>query len=167
MNRRRMEIRELTEEDATSFYSCMKAIDHETQYMMLEQDERVWNEDFIKREISDKNNLLIGAIEDGEVIGFLSAERGKYRRNCHSAYVVIGIRKAYCHKGIGTQLFSKLDEWARINCLTRLELTVETPNVAAINLYKKCGFVVEGTKKYTMLVNGNYVDEYMMAKVFR
>lgn len=53
------------------------------------------------------------------------------------------------------------------NRLTRLELTVETPNEAAINLYKKSGFVIEGTKKCTMLVNGNYIDEYMMAKIYR
>ena len=161
-----MKIRELKENDARSFYNCLKAIDHETQYMMFEPDERVWNQELIAEKLSNKNNLVLGVLEDGEIIGFLSAERERYRRNCHSAYIVIGIRTKYCHKGIGTQLFSKLDEWAKSNRVIRLELTVETPNVVAINLYKKSGFVIEGTKKCTMLVDGNYIDEYMMAKVY-
>lgn len=108
-----IEIREITEDDARSFYDCMKSIDQETEYMMFEPDERVWNENLLKGKISDKSNLLIGAVKDGKIIGFLSAERERFRRNRHSAYIIIGIRKAYCHRGIGTQLFSKLDEWAR------------------------------------------------------
>ena len=162
-----MEIRVLTENDAKSFYDCLKALDQETQYMMFEPDERVWNEDLLKRKLNNKNNLFIGAIEDREIVGFLSAEREMYRRNQHSAYIVTGIREAYCNKGIGTQFFGVLDEWAKENCLKRLELTVETPNIVAINLYRKSGFVIEGTKKYTMLVNGEYLDEYMMAKIYK
>ena len=50
--------------------------------------------------------------------------------------------------------------------MKRLELTVEVTNTIAINLYKRQGFVIEGTKKNTMFVDGVFVDEYMMAKVY-
>ena len=43
---------------------------------------------------------------------------------------------------------------------------METPNAAAKSLYEKQGFAVEGIKKKTMKVNGSYVDEYCMAKIF-
>lgn len=69
-----MKIRELKENDARSFYNCLKAIDHETQYMMFEPDERVWNQELIAEKLSNKNNLVLGVLEDGEIIGFLSAE---------------------------------------------------------------------------------------------
>lgn len=49
---------------------------------------------------------------------------------------------------------------------TRLELTVRCDNEPAIHLYRKNGFVVEGVKKHTMRVNGEYVDEYTMAKLY-
>ena len=80
--------------------------------------------------------------------------------------MVIGIQKNYCNKKIGTKLFQKLDEWAIQNEIIRLELTVECGNKLAIRLYEKSGFAIEGIKKKTMYVNGKYVDEYMMSKIF-
>ena len=35
----------------------------------------------------------------------------------------------------------------------------------AKHLYEKNGFVVEGIKRDAMFVDGNYVDEYYMAKL--
>ena len=161
-----MEIRELNQNDAKAFYDCMKELDQETEYMMFEPDERVWNEVEICKMLKNRDNLLIGAFIKNSIIGFLSAERGVYRRIRHSAYIVIGIRKEYCNKGIGTNFFKILDDWAVKNKLTRLELTVEITNKSAINLYEKSGFVIEGIKKNTMLVNGVYIDEYIMSKIF-
>lgn len=37
------------------------------------------------------------------------------------------------------QLFKRLDNWAKENKIKRLELTVETNNIGAINLYEKSG----------------------------
>lgn len=160
-----MEIRELNNNDAASFYECLKEIDRETQFMMFEPDEREWNEKLISALLGNGENLLLGVFIDEKIIGFLSAKIGAYRRIRHSAYVVIGIQKNYYHQGIGTKLFKNLDIWAGKNSITRLELTVEVPNTAAIGLYKKSGFGIEGIKKNAMLVNGKYVDEYIMAKL--
>jgi RimJ/RimL family protein N-acetyltransferase len=55
--------------------------------------------------------------------------------------------------------------WARERGFHRLELTVMTHNERAIRLYKKMGFEVEGVKKHSLFVNGEYVDEYYMAKL--
>jgi len=111
-------------------------MDQETEYMMFEPDERVWNEKR-KGDLNNSSYYLIGAIDGGKIVGFLSAEREIHRRNRHSAFIVTGIRKEYCHKGIGTQFFERLDKWTKENRATRLELTAEMHNIAAINLYKK------------------------------
>ena len=161
-----MEIRKLKYTDAKDFYDCLKIIDSETDFMMFEPDERVWNEEKIVKNLNDENNLFLGAIEDGEIVGFLSAQRGVFRRIKHTAYVVIGLQKDYCNRKIGTKLFQKLDEWAIQNEIIRLELTVECDNKVAIRLYEKSGFTIEGIKKKTMYVNGKYIDEYMMSKIF-
>lgn len=39
------------------------------------------------------------------------------------------------------------------------------PNEMAKHLYEKNGFIVEGVKKKSMIVDGTYVDEYYMAKI--
>ena len=134
--------------------------------MMLEPDERHFDEKKMKEILGDKDDYFIAAINDGEIIGFLSAQRGKYKRIRHFAYIVIGIMQEFQKQGIGSKLFDKLEEWAKENHLKRLELTVEVSNTIAINLYKRKGFVIEGNKKNTMFVDGVFVDEYMMAKVY-
>jgi len=40
-----MVIRKLIYTDAKEFYGCLKIIDSETNFMMFEPDERVWNEE--------------------------------------------------------------------------------------------------------------------------
>lgn len=161
-----MEIRRLIDTNAREFYNCLKIIDSETNFMMFEPDERVWNEEKLVKNLKDENNLFLGAIEDDKIVGFLSAERGAFRRIRHTAYIVIGIQKDYQNRKIGTKLFQMLDDWVVKNKIIRLELTVECENVLAIKLYEKMGFSIEGTKKKTMYVNGKYVDEYMMSKIF-
>jgi RimJ/RimL family protein N-acetyltransferase len=46
-----------------------------------------------------------------------------------------------------------------------MELTVMTHNRCAAAPYEKSGFVVQGTRRDSMLVEGNYVDEYDMARL--
>ena len=101
----------------------------------------------------------------GEIVGFLHAARGAFRRNRHTASVVVGVRAAWRRQGAGTALFAALEDWARANGVVRLELTVEGANTAARELYEKRGFVVEGLRQRSMYVNGEYVDEYYMAKL--
>jgi RimJ/RimL family protein N-acetyltransferase len=40
-----------------------------------------------------------------------------------------------------------------------------TDNRATVALYEKAGFVVEGTRRDSMLLDGSYVDEYYGAKL--
>lgn len=51
------------------------------------------------------------------------------------------------------------------NRIVRLELTVLCTNKIALNLYKKSGFEIEGTKRKSMYIDGEYVDEYYMSKI--
>jgi RimJ/RimL family protein N-acetyltransferase len=58
-----------------------------------------------------------------------------------------------------------LEEWANIQNIHRLELTVMTHNIAGIALYKKMGFEIEGIKRDSLLIDGKYVDEFYMSKL--
>lgn len=167
-----MLIRPVKTEDAESFFHMMCMLDNETPYMMYEPDERkdrTINISGLRGRIEDAvsgGDLLLAAVEDeAEIVGYIWAERGKLNRILHTAYIVVGIREAYRHQGIGTEFFKRLDEWARGNCIVRLELTVECANTAAIRLYEKNGFVVEGRRKKSMKLDGEFVDELYMAKL--
>ena len=47
----------------------------------------------------------------------------------------------------------------------RLELSVYTDNLAALALYRKFGFVIEGTCRAYAFRDGQFVDSYAMARL--
>lgn len=163
-----MIIREIRGADGDAFWEMQSNLDKETKYMLFEPDERPKNlnliNNLIQNSLEGKNLLLVA--EDGEeIVGFISAQRGTLNRVKHTAYIVVGIRKAFQGKGIGKEFFKRLDLWAKDKGITRLELTVMCPNTVAKTLYEKNSFVVEGIKKNSMIVDGKYVDEFYMAKL--
>lgn len=163
--------RNIDERDITGFWDFLNTLDEETLYMMYEAGERKWRTSIKELEGDIKSNVFNGedcvliAENDSEIAGYIRAERGRFNRVRHTAYVVVGILKKYRGKGIGTIFFRYLDKWATDNNIMRLELTVECQNEAAIHLYEKSGFNIEGTRKCSMCVNGEYVDEYYMSKI--
>ena len=54
------------------------------------------------------------------------------------------------------------DNWLNY---TRLELTVYTDNAAALALYRKFGFEIEGTLKAYAFRDGRFIDAYTMARL--
>ena len=164
-----MIIRTICEDDAEHFLSLCKQLDLETQFMLLEPGERKTpleeQQTQIHLLLRQENQTIFVAEQDHQLIGYLAASGGTFQRNRHSAYLVIGILQAFTGQGIGTQLFQRLEEWAKKKHIHRLELTVMTHNTMGIALYKKQGFAIEGTKRHSLLINGQYVDEFYMSKL--
>ena len=166
-----MNIRNITASDTEVFFHMMCRLDEETDYMMYEPGERQRRtrdlgrlQATIEAAVSG-GDLLLVAEDNQEIVGYIWAERGKLNRILHTAYIVMGIRKEYRGKGIGTEFFRRLDLWAKSNGIVRLELTVECTNKEAKKLYEKNGFVTEGIRSKSMCLDGRFIDEYYMGKI--
>jgi RimJ/RimL family protein N-acetyltransferase len=99
------------------------------------------------------------------LVGYLMAIGGSVKRTRHSAYLVVGILKDFRGQGVGTALFQSVVEWAKNHVVSRLELTAVTSNTAGIALYRKSGFEIEGTKRNSLIINGELHNEYYMSKL--
>ena len=164
-----MLIRTAREDAAADLLGLLKQLDRETRFMMYEPDERtitVWElEDLLRDVLAGANGTVLVAEDDDRMIGFLEATGGAFRRNRHVAHLVVGVLGAYAGRGIGTALMEEVERWARGCGVHRLELTVMTHNAAALALYQKAGFGIEGTRRQSLLVDGSYADEHYMAKL--
>ena len=125
------------------------------------------SEDFI-RGLSENDHLLVAEVEEKgakKVVGMIGMIVSKNPRLRHSAGIGIMVHTDYQGRGIGTALFKKAidlaDNWLM---LVRLELGVFVENERAVKLYQALGFQIEGTKKYAAIRNGQYADEYIMAR---
>jgi L-phenylalanine/L-methionine N-acetyltransferase len=114
-----------------------------------------------------ENLYSLVACVDGEVVGPLGLETYTtlWRRR-HAGQIGMAVRDDWQGKGIGTALMEAAldlaDNWLN---LTRIELTVYTDNAAAVALYKRFGFEIEGTHRHYAFRNGEYVDAYSMARI--
>jgi RimJ/RimL family protein N-acetyltransferase len=164
-----MFIREIKPDDAGSFINLIKKVESESEFMLLEPGERKIVEEEQKKRIEvirkSYNSTIFIAEEDKQLIGYLIVMGGNAKRNKHSVYLIIGILAEYRGRGIGTKLFEQLEKWAKEQNVHRLELTVVTQNQAGLQLYKKMGFEIEGTKRQSLYINGKFVDEYYMSKL--
>jgi RimJ/RimL family protein N-acetyltransferase len=64
---------------------------------------------------------------------------------------------------VGRALIDAVAAEARAGGATRLTLRVLGPNAAARRLYESAGFVVEGVQRGEFLLDGEYVDDVLMA----
>jgi len=96
--------------------------------------------------------------------GLHSMRRSARRR--HAGYIGMCVRDDWHGKGVGSALMGAMvdlaDNWIGYR---RLELTVYTDNAAALALYRKFGFDIEGTLRDYSFRDGRYVDAYTMARL--
>jgi L-phenylalanine/L-methionine N-acetyltransferase len=109
------------------------------------------------------------ACADTELVGQLGLHTFPHApRRRHVGQLGMVVRDDWQGKGVGTALMQAAvdlaDKWLN---LERLELDVYTDNEAAVRLYKKFGFVIEGTLVRFAFRDGRYVDAYMMARFRR
>jgi L-phenylalanine/L-methionine N-acetyltransferase len=116
--------------------------------------------------ISAAHRFEIVALLDGAVVGFA----GLYvlgETQAHMGWLTLGVRDAYQHRGIGSILMRMMVATAEIFVgLMRLQLTVFTDNPAAIALYEKFGFEIEGRHPRFGRRGEAFVDAYTMARLF-
>ncbi len=164
-----MLIREIEPRDAENFRLLIEQVENQAEFMMMEPGERKTTPEQQLRQVEQikkqTNSTVLVAEDQDQLAGYMFAIGGSARRNSHAAYLVIGILPEYRGKGVGTQLFQQMEEWATEHGIARLELTVVTENEAGLALYKKQGFEVEGTKRQSLKINGRLVDEYYMSKL--
>lgn len=164
-----MNLRPIHSTDAAAFIRLQEQIEAESPYALLEGGERrtgVREQQSEIEELLGRENQIIFVVEDRDaLVGWLGAWGEPYRRIRHSVLIGVGVLAAYRRQGVATRLFEALEDWAWKHDLRRLELLVQTGNTAGINLYRKMGFQIEGTKRQSYCIDGKYVDEYLMSKL--
>jgi putative acetyltransferase len=112
-----------------------------------------------------KEDTIFVAELDGEVVATYRLIQ-KTHRQSHILYLGgFTVKNSFTGKGLGFAILDHLKIIAKEKAVSRIELTVDTENNAAINLYRKVGFEIEGKLKnnYRLSSTGKYYDEYIMA----
>jgi putative acetyltransferase len=104
------------------------------------------------------------AERDGVIVGHAFLDFvSTVSRLKHVRYLNMVVHDSYGGQGIGTALLRELQAIAPQAGVERIELRVRPKNVAAVNLYTKCGFSEECTSlRRIKLEDGSYLDDMSM-----
>lgn len=112
-------------------------------------------------------DLHLVALQGEELLGCAGLHPvGPSLRRRHAATLGILVAKPAQGQGVGGALMTALldyaDNWAQI---LRMELTVYSDNAAAIRLYQRHGFEIEGRMPAYALRHGRYVEALAMGRL--
>ena len=164
----KLTIRRAAVKDAVAYARIMGDPSVYPQLMQLPfSDEEAWRARLAESMQPGKTDLLLVAERDGEVLGSAGLHPvGPALRRRHVMMLGISVARHAQGQGIGTALMQAMcdyaDGWAQV---LRLELTVFTDNAAAIALYRKFGFQLEGTHRAYAMRDGAYADAHAMARL--
>ncbi|WP_076407464.1 GNAT family N-acetyltransferase [Shewanella sp. UCD-KL12] len=121
-----------------------------------------------QKRLSDlpENSHSLVAVIDNQVVGQIGMEVMSSPRRKHVANIGMGVDEKFRGRGVGEAMLKAVIELAyNWLAIRRIELEVYTDNHAAIALYKRNGFVIEGEARDYAFRAGEYVDVFMMASV--
>ena len=157
-------IRRIQEADIPAFRETLKAVAEERKFLAtVEAPSLDKTTRFVTNGISKGHPHYVAEI-DGELVGWADIIPEDRETTRHSGHLGMGVLKEYRGKGLGTALLqTAMDEcWQK--GIKRIELEVFTDNQAAISLYRKLGFELEGTKRYARIIDGEFRDVHVMAQ---
>ena len=107
---------------------------------------------FVDKQISDRNALVLVAQINKEICGYLLA-RIEYRppvfaERKHGVIYDVAVSGKFRRKGIGEKLYNESLEWFRKRKVTRVELTVATSNPVSMRFWTKLGLKTYSERRY-------------------
>ena len=164
-------IREAEPGDAAELVTFLNRVSLETDFTSLDGDGILLTSEemeiFLNKQASSDNQITLLAFLNDEIAGLINitADQRKRVRHIGDFFIVIG--KRYWNNGLGNLLLEEVIEWAQASgVLRRLQLTVQTRNLAAVHLYQKHGFVIEGSQERGAYIEeGEFVDVYLMGRL--
>jgi len=99
----------------------------------------------------------------GDVVGWVHLHAPGMEKLRHTAEVTVGVAPDHRERGVGGALLDRGCRWADEQGYRKLYQSVPATNEAAVSFLTDRGWTVEATRADHYLVDGDFVDEVMLA----
>ena len=105
-----------------------------------------------------------GAGAKAQLSGWLELHRLTPKKLAHVAVLTLAVGQPFRRQGLAGALLTRAYLWAREVGVYKIQLSVRAKNVAAISLYEREGFGLEGRERDQVLDAEGFEDNLIMAK---
>ncbi|EJN59027.1 GNAT family N-acetyltransferase [Halogranum rubrum] len=121
------------------------------------------HEEVILRHNDVRSRMFFVATVEDDVVGWVHLDLPEAEKLSHTAVLTVGLRPEHRGHGIGSRLLERGTDWARDHKFEKLYNSVPATNEEAIAFLEARGWETEAVRKDHYKMNGDYVDEVMMA----
>jgi ribosomal protein S18 acetylase RimI-like enzyme len=129
---------------------------YDNYYKRAKNGTKVFNE-FINKQISDRNSLVLVGITNKIICAYLSAKIDNrpavFSETKYGFISDIAVAEKYRRQGIGEKLYYEAIEWFRKRKIIRIELTVATSNPISMKFWSKLGFKPYSERRFIEIDN--------------
>jgi ribosomal protein S18 acetylase RimI-like enzyme len=165
-----IEIRRLTEEDATEFYRLrLEALEREPQaFSSSPEEHRAMTPAIIAQRLgsgSGDRNFVLGAFVEEQLVGMVGFYQEEGPKKRHKGHIWgVYVTQDWRRKGIARVLLSEVIARARARPeVEQVYLGVTVEQNSARRLYESLGFQVYGREVHAVKLGDSYLDEDLMA----
>ena len=156
-------VRPIALADAAGYRECVGVVMRERRYLAyLEPFSLAQTAAFVAGNLECGNPHLV-ADDAGAIVGWCDIKRESVPTYAHEGMLGMGLLPDYRGRGLGERLLCAALDAARAAAFERVSLSVYASTTRAAALYRKAGFVHEGTRVRGRKVDGAYDDIHMMA----
>lgn len=119
------------------------------------------------RGLEPTRSLYLVALCGRALCGWLELHRLPPKKLAHVAVLTLAVGQPYRRQGIAARLLAGSYPWGREVGVLKLQLSVRARNEAAITLYRREGFVLEGRERAQVMDDEGFEDNLVMAKFLR
>jgi len=180
-------IRPARQEDLSGIVGAIRQVAEQGSYIVAESvaDEVDHDEALLRHNELESRMFFVATVGDGdaydasetptgsktptesgpgdEVVGWVHLHAPELDKLAHTAELTVGVLEDYQGHGIGSHLLARGLEWAASNDAEKVYQSAPSTNEDAIDFLKAHGWEIEAVREDHYEIDGEYVDEVMMA----
>ncbi|MFB6223679.1 MAG: N-acetyltransferase family protein [Haloarcula sp.] len=160
-------IRPARNDDFEGLVQTIRDVSSDGTYVVAESvAEQLLYEDAVTRHNTVESRVFFVATVDDDVVGWCHLDLPQLDKLRETAQLTVGVRSEYRGQGIGSQLMERGMDWARANGYRKLYNSIPVITESAMVFLEDHGWHTEGIRKNHYTIDGEQVDEVMMAYTF-
>jgi len=158
-------IRPARQSDLSGLVGAIRRVAEERTYIVAETvADLVDHEEVLLRQNAVESRMFFVATVGDEVVGWVHIRVPELAKLSHTAELTMGVLEEYRGHGVGSHLLERALAWATDRGLEKLYQSVPATNEAGIDFLETHGWETEAVRTDHYRIDGEYVDEVMLAK---
>jgi ribosomal protein S18 acetylase RimI-like enzyme len=160
-------VRPARDEDFEQLVDTIQEITDRRTYAVGEElADELRYEDTVTRHNSVWSRVFFVATVDGYVVGWSHLDLPHSDKLRETARLTVGVRKEYRGYGVGKRLLDRALSWAETNGYRKVYNSVARTNMNAVTFLERQGWHREAVRENHFTIDGEPVDEVMLAYTF-